>query len=130
MSVAYFDTSALVKLVRHEPGTDALRHWLATRSGTIATSVVADVELRRAVRRVGDSVADPEHVLSGVAQISLTRPIIERAGLLAQVTLRSLDAIHLATALEIGDDLSELVAYDVRLLEAAALAGIRVHTPV
>jgi predicted nucleic acid-binding protein len=127
--IAYADSSALVKLVLEEPETAALRRHL--RNGArVATSEVAIVEVTRAVRIAapGASALDEaRRVLDGAALIGLTRSLLERAADLASAPLRSLDAIHLATALSLEPD--ELLAYDRRLLEGAARAGLAVVSP-
>lgn len=129
MTVCYLDTSALVKLVREEEETVALRAWLAAVDGPWVSSALAAVELRRAVRRFPGAEVTAEAILDSVHQIALTRSIIDRAGLLEPATLRSLDAIHLATACEIGTDLGQVVAYDSRLIEAIELAGLPFEHP-
>lgn len=92
----------------------------------LATSVVGAVELVRAARRLG---AEPERVLETVVLIELTDHVREVAGQLEPPTLRSLDAIHLASALSLGDDLEALATYDERLANAAEQVGVLVLGP-
>ena len=126
----YLDTSALVKLVVAEAETPALRAWLESNSPVAVTSDLARTELFRAVRRVDPSRSPhARSVLDALIVISLTSHIFDAAGLLDPVVLRSLDAIHLAAALELGDDLDALVTYDDRMGEAARALGIRVLSP-
>jgi uncharacterized protein len=84
----------------------------------------------RAVRRaVPDLITDAQQVIAQIAVVEPNEAIRARAALLEPVTLRSLDALHLATALEIGDELDGLVTYDARLSAAAATAGLEVLAP-
>ena len=73
--------------------------------------------------------ADAQRVVAQIAVVEPTAAILARAAILEPVTLRSLDALHLATALEIGDDLDGLVTYDARLSAAAATVGLAVLAP-
>ncbi len=126
----YLDTSALVKLVAAEPETEALRAWLAdTPRDPIACDLVR-TELMRAVRRAApDRAARARDVLDAITLCEVTSAVFEAAGRLEPAALRSLDAIYLAAALDLGDDLEGLVTYDVRLAEAAATLGIKVVAP-
>jgi uncharacterized protein len=126
----YLDASALVKLVLPEPETEALRAFLAGMS-FVLTSRLAGVEVRRAVARIAKP-GDDEHVrsvLEGLQVIELDAAVAEVAGSAAPVSLRSLDAIHLASALAMGDELEALVTYDLRLADAARQAGLDVVAP-
>ncbi len=130
MNVAYFDTSALVKLAVAEPETRALRDWIAQETLRPASSALAGVELRRAARRHGQSaLATAADVMSGINVIAIRPEILDGAAALDPPTLRTLDAIHLATALRIGSSLAAFVAYDQRLAEAAQAAGLPVVAP-
>ncbi len=126
----YLDTSALVKLVVAEPETEALRSWLAdTPRDPIACDLVR-TELMRAVRRAApDRAARARDVLDAITLCEVPSAVFEAAGRLEPETLRSLEAIHLAAALDLGDDLKGLVTYDMRLAEAAATLGIKVVVP-
>ena len=124
----YVDTSALVKLIRLEAETAALRDYLGGHPDLVA-SVVASIELARSVRRAGEGEELLEPVLHGLILVSLTNAIVERAKTLGPPGLRTLDAIHVATALEIGPELEALVTYDNRLAEAAELEGITIARP-
>lgn len=125
----YADTSALVKLVSLEAETDALVAWV--RSGIdLATSDLARTELMRAVRRARPDLAEAARdLLHRLTLISLTREVCDGAGRLDPADLRSLDALHLASALQLGDDLESVVTYDERLAAAARGAGITVIAP-
>lgn len=126
----YLDTSALAKLVVTEPETPALRSWLAAADRMPVACDLARTELLRAVRRAApDRMTLARTVLDAVTLTELTTPVHEQAGRLGPTTLRSLDAVHLAAALDLGDDLEGLVTYDARLADAARLHGIRVTAP-
>lgn len=126
--VVYVDSSALAKLVVLEPETQALASHLETRH--VTTSELAVVEVARAER-----LAEPERRTGATAQgvlaeadlVPVGPAVLARAAGLTSTRVRSLDAIHLATALEIESE--ELVAYDRRLLEAAEVAGLRAVSP-
>ena len=126
----YLDTSALVKLVVAEPQTAALRRWLGESERNPVACDLVRTELLRAVRR-----AAPHHVLQARAvldSITLTvlrTALFEQAGRLDPQLVRSLDAIHLAAALDLGDDLDSLVTYDERMAAAARSNGIVVTAP-
>jgi predicted nucleic acid-binding protein len=78
---------------------------------------------------VPELTADAQRVVAQIAVVEPTAAIRARAAILEPVTLRSLDALHLATALEIGDELDGLVTYDARLSAAAATVGLAVLAP-
>ena len=126
----YLDTSALVRLVVAEPETAALRMWLSEVNRDPVASNLARTELLRAVRGAApDRVLQARAVLDSITLTDLTTSLFEQAGRLDPTALRSLDAIHLAAALDLGDDLEGLVTYDDRLAEAARSNGIAVTAP-
>jgi predicted nucleic acid-binding protein len=129
--VAYYvDTSALVKLVVAETETEALRTWIGRERGDLVACDFTRAELMRAVRRSApDRVGQARAVLDSITLIDLTSETFEAAGRLDPAVLRTLDAIHLVVALELGDDLDGLVAYDERLADAARGHGITVLAP-
>jgi predicted nucleic acid-binding protein len=127
--VHYFDTSALVKLIVAEAFSDGLRSWVQS-DRVLVTSDLTRTELMRAATRVHAGWAQKVRAaLDSVETVGLTRRVLDEAGRLAPATLRSLDAIHLATALSFGDDLESIVTYDDRLAEAAQHAGLVVTAP-
>ncbi len=127
----YLDSSALVKLVFEEAESEGVVQWLAERSGTPAiSSELSVVELLQACRRVDElGLGDATRLLGSIDLLPLDRTVIERAGSLAPTHLRSLGAIHLASALSVNEDLTALVVYDRRLSAAAMAAGIEVASP-
>lgn len=126
----YLDTSAAVKLVVAEPGTRALRRWLAGRDGQIASSDLLRTELLRTTRRAApDQMVQARAVLDAILLVTLPSVVFERAAVLEPDRLRSLDSIHLAAALELGDELDGIVTYDERLAAGARSLGIAVVTP-
>ncbi len=124
----YLDSSALVKLVLVERETAILRAWAEERP--LASSVIAATEVLRAVRRT-DPDLEPEArlVLTALVLLDLSVDILERAAAVPPTTLRTLDAVHIATALALGDELDAMVTYDARMADAAHLAGLRVDAP-
>lgn len=126
----YLDTSALVKLVVAEAESAALRTWLLASEREPVTSDLARTELLRAVRRLAPDRAVAAHeVLEAMTVLTLSTETFESAGRLDPPALRALDALHLAAALELGDDLNGIVVYDERLAEAANGYGIRAISP-
>jgi len=126
----YLDTSAAVKLVVAEPGSRGLRRWLAGRDGQIVASDLVRTELLRATRRSApDQVVQARAVLDALVLLSMPTSVFERAAMLEPDHLRSLDALHLASALELGDELEGIVTYDDRLGAAATAVGVTVVAP-
>lgn len=125
----YVDSSALVKLVVEEPESGALRGLLQEDPEQLASAIV-EVEVPRAVRRaIPALLPQAQRVVAQVAVVGLSEQIRARAALLEPVTLRSLDALHLATALEVRDELDGLVTYDARMAETARALGVAVLAP-
>ncbi len=126
----YVDTSALVKLVVAEPETAALRSWLATDDRDLVACDLVRTELMRAVRSVvPNRVLLARAVLDSIILVEVSTSVFEVAGRLEPSVLRSLDAIHLAAALDFGDELEGLVTYDDRLAAAAESNGVVVVGP-
>lgn len=126
----YLDSSALMKLVRVEAETAALLDWLSTRQEPVISSELGRVEVLRAARRVGDAALAQAHAVIGdVDLVPLDRSVQDLASDIGEPLLRTLDALHLASAVLLGNDLIAFVAYDERLLDAAQAAGLPVHAP-
>jgi predicted nucleic acid-binding protein len=128
--LVYMDTSAFVKLVIPEPETEALIAELAPDVRMVASEIL-EVEAVRAARRAsGPEAADTARAqLAGVRLLPLTADVRKRACELDPDTLRSLDAIHIATALNLGERLDCIYAYDTRMIAAAETLGLRTSTP-
>ena len=125
----YLDASALVKLIAPEVGSAAMAAFVAEHRSQ-STSVVGLVEVRRAAaRRPGVADARVEDVLGRTAGIALEPPTLSTAAMIGPATLRTLDAIHLASAAALGADLEAFVTYDRRLAEAARALGMPVASP-
>jgi predicted nucleic acid-binding protein len=124
----YLDTSAFLKLVVLEPESTAMRSWIATR-GPCWSSQLLRSEAMRAARRLGIDTPIINHALDTVALVTPGPSTFLVAGLLEPPQLRTLDALHLAAALELGDDLDGVVTYDTRMIDGAHFAGITVVTP-
>lgn len=125
----YLDTSALVKLVVIEKESRALRTFLRHEPEQFSCAI-ARTELLRAVHRGGSAaIEDARRVLRNVHLIRLGDALLDAAGLLDPVTMRSLDAIHLAAAAVIAPEVTAVVTYDKRMAEAAALFGFTVASP-
>ena len=119
--LVYLDSSALVKLVVREAATDALRVWVAAHPAAV-TSALAVTEVRRAISCLSPrrGLSDRARlVLDGVALLAVDQDVLERAARLAPKELRTLDAIHIASALSLGADLLAFVTYDDRQRDAA-----------
>jgi predicted nucleic acid-binding protein len=127
---AYLDTSAFLKLVRSEPESHALRDELRGAETELISSVLLSVEGRRAARRYGKLASiRASAALTTVTLLALDQPILEIASDLEPAELRSLDALHLATILSLGDDIERVYCYDSRLNRAARALGIEVAEP-
>ena len=135
VALFYADTSALVKLVGDEPESDALRAFLA--DADIVSSELVLTEVPRAIRRA--AAADPRlaqdilidhagQTLDAVALLPLDRALLLAAGALSEPALRALDAIHVASAVDVGP-LDGFVTYDERQAAAVRLAGLRTVSP-
>lgn len=126
----YIDTSALAKLVLAETETQALQAWFAEADRQPVSCDLARTELLRTVRRAApEHVVRAREVLDSVTLLDVSTTIFDHAGLLDPTILRTLDAIHLAAALALGDDLEAMVTYDDRLQDAALANGIAVIRP-
>jgi uncharacterized protein len=126
--LTYIDSSALVKAVLLEPESDdLLRHFRQTRPSLIASSLLK-VETTRAIRQVEPTkgLAELNIALEEIVLVAVTETILRRAANL-ESALRSLDAVHLATALDVGAE--AMIVYDRRLADAARRYGLTVLSP-
>lgn len=125
----YLDSSALVKLAVQEPESAALRKHLGRRHDWVS-SALATTEVLRAVLPGGEAaISSARGVLARCDLIRVNNRVLADAGLLMPYELRSLDAIHLASAGRLGGDLAELITYDERMAAAARTVGHRVSAP-
>jgi uncharacterized protein len=131
VTVVYLDSSALVKLVVTEPESSALMEFLRSQSDRVS-SAVALTEVPRALRRAGFGASErrrSREVMARIALVDVDRRILAAAAALDPPALRTLDAIHLATALAVREDLAAIVTYDRRLAAAAERAHLEVSVP-
>lgn len=129
MAATYLDSSALVKLAVEEPESAALRRYLRRRR-PVVSSALARTEVLRSLLLEGDeALARGRSVLDRVELIRVNDRILNAAAMLLPVEVRSLDAIHLATARQLEADLGRVVTYDERMLNAARQLGIRTAAP-
>jgi predicted nucleic acid-binding protein len=135
VALFYLDASALVKLVRAEPETNALRSFLA--DADLLSSELALTEIPRAIRRAAADepalklellISRAGELLDAVALLPVDRAILAAAGALEEPVLRALDAIHLAAAIDLSP-IDAFVSYDERQSAAARLAGLRAVDP-
>lgn len=135
-AILYVDTSALLKLLVREAESTAIERELLTWK-ELATSVIAEVELPRAVARAreerADAVIDGSLVLQGVlssaAIVPLREGVVVAARTVKPVHVGALDAIHIASALSLGEQLAGVATYDKRMQNALELLGVRVIAP-
>ena len=125
----YLDSSAIVKLAVAEAESAALRRYLRRRRPVVA-SALARTEVGRALLPLGDeAVRRGADVLARVELLRVSDRVLDVAARLQPPGLRSLDAVHLATAQQLGSDLARVVTYDDRLSRAAAAMGWTVVAP-
>lgn len=127
----YLDSSALMKLIREEEETAALLEWLSPRSAQpVITSELGRLEVLRAARRAGSAVlTEARAVIGDVDLVPLDRGVQDLACDIGEPPLRTLDALHLASAILLRDAVTAFVAYDHRLVSAAQAVGLPATTP-
>ncbi|HWG63349.1 MAG TPA: type II toxin-antitoxin system VapC family toxin [Streptosporangiaceae bacterium] len=127
----YLDSAAVVKLAHAEQESAALRGWLGERAETgWISSVLTEIESFRALARYApEAVTRLPAILDQIDLIDLDPHIRILAQTAKPATVRSLDAIHLGTALHTRNSLTSFVTYDKRLLDAAHAAGLPVNSP-
>jgi uncharacterized protein len=132
MTRIYLDTSAVAKLFLTEKETPDLRQWLADQSGpTLVSSALLGVELVRLLGLANPTMvsAAESFLATSVDIVEITPPVLGDATRVPPPRLRTLDAIHLATALDLGDALDIMLTYDKLLAEAATASGLKVAYP-
>jgi predicted nucleic acid-binding protein len=118
-----------VRLAVREPESAALRRYLRRRRPLIA-SALARTEVARALLALGpDAVRRGHDVLARIDLVRINDSVLDAAGAMLPVELRSLDALHLATAEQLGTDLARIVTYDDRMAAAANHLGLTVTRP-
>jgi predicted nucleic acid-binding protein len=133
--VIYLDSAAVVKLVRSEAGSADLVAWLADRPNLpLVSSALVEVEVPRALRHAApQALVGVPAVLAWLYRLEIDATVRATAATYADPFLRSLDAIHLATAQLLigqpGGELEAFVTYDKRLLQAAAALGLATASP-
>jgi len=130
--VFYCDTSAAMKLLREEKETPALIQWqkkLRPDTYQVVSSDILRTELMLAGTRWGVSATDVRRVVNALTTLRVTSSVCDSAGRLTVLGLRSLDALHLASALTLGDSLEAVVTYDKRMVIAAEQLGLPTISP-
>ena len=126
----YIDTSAFFKLIREEQHSRALDAWLRDEHPMLVGSELLRIESIRVTRRISPTLlAAARSRLSAITHLRVTSDTWMRAAELEPAGLRSLDALHLALALTMNDDLEAMLTYDDRLADACAHHGIKVIAP-
>lgn len=129
MAGTYLDSSAIVKLAIEEGESGPLRRHLRRR-GPLTSSALARTEVLRALLDEGEAgLARGREVLGRLNLVRVNDRVLGAAGSLLPNDLRSLDAIHLATALQLAGDVRQLVTYDERMAQAARALGLRTAAP-
>jgi uncharacterized protein len=118
-----------VKLAVEEPGSHALIEAIRPLRPHL-TSVIGELETARVCRRAGVPSEQVEQIRAGLVVLALDDEVLRVAVTVEPPTLRTLDAVHLATAVSLGSDLDALITYDARLTTAARDAGLPVQAPV
>ena len=130
MRATYLDSSAIVKLVVAEPESRALRAHLRRRR-PLVSSALARTEVVRALLPAGAiAMSRGREVLRRLDLVRISDRVLDMAGTLEPAQVRSLDAIHLATAQLLGEDLSQVITYDDRMADAARSLGLKTTAPV
>ena len=127
----YLDSAAVVKLVHAEAESQALRDWLSLRSSLDWTSsALIEVETVRALaRHAPEAISRLPPILDLMMLVEITPEVRALAQQVTPPAVRTLDAIHLATALRMSEQLTSFVTYDRRLADAATAAGLAVDSP-
>lgn len=128
MSRWYLDTSAALKLVLEEPESAALAATVDDAAPELVGTWLLETEMRRAAHRIGPLTQElVSEVLQAVGLYEMPASVFREAGLLAGSGLRSLDALHLASAVRIG--VEHVVTYDERMAHSARELGLGVLAP-
>lgn len=128
MRSAYLDTSAFVKTVVDEPESDQLESWLRGWPDRASCALIRTEAVRAVRQSGGEAVERARRALERIRLIRIDDELLDAAAELP-VTVRSLDAIHLAAAQALGADLGVVVTYDSRMAQAAVELGLEVASP-
>jgi predicted nucleic acid-binding protein len=127
--VIYLDSSALITLLAGRLYAAELREFLAARPGMpMATSTVGFIETARTLDQIGDFPTIMEDLAQQFTEVLLTEEVRDAAAIVPG-RVRTLDAVHIASAQIIGEDLAALVTYDQRMHDAARSLGMPVAAP-
>jgi predicted nucleic acid-binding protein len=128
--LTYLDSSAIVKLAVQEPESTALRRYLRRRQ-LFVSSALAKTEVVRALLPLGPlAIRRGVDVLARIDLVRISDRVLAAAGEIMPAEVRSLDAIHLATAQQFGSEVARIVTYDVRMAAAASAIGWSVVSPM
>lgn len=125
----YLDTSAFMKIIFAEQESRGLRQALGSNDARVSSALLGVESGRAALRSGSTAVARARSALDGVTLVPIDDAVLSVAADLEPPLLRSLGAIHLATALTLADELDGFYCYDTRLAEAAEALGLRVAAP-
>jgi predicted nucleic acid-binding protein len=128
-AAVYLDSSGIVKLVLAERESVALDAYLRGWSRRVSSAIARTEVIRAARTRGAEVVAQAREVLDHFLLIEVTDDVLDLAAELDPLSLRSLDAIHVATALHLGSDVARLVTYDDRMASAARAHSLVVDAP-
>jgi predicted nucleic acid-binding protein len=127
--VTYLDSSAIVKLAVREPESSALRAHLRRRL-PLVSSALARTEVIRSLLPLGEpAIRQGYEALARIDLVRVNDRVLRNAGELQPAELRSLDAIHLASAQQFGTELRQVVTYDERMIEGAHQLGLKTASP-
>lgn len=127
--LAYLDASALVKLVVVESESASLERWLIRRPERVSCALLQTEVLRAVGRRIPDRLDRARRLLRRVTLIDIDDDVLGRAATIEPAAIRSLDAIHLATAVRMAGELEAIVTYDRRMIAGARALGLGVASP-
>jgi uncharacterized protein len=129
MAATYLDSSAIVKLAVRETESVALRRYLRRRRPLVSSSLARTEVLRALLPGGDDAVGAGRKALKRLDLVRISNRILDEAAEMLPASIRSLDAIHLASANQLGKDLGAIVTYDERMAEAARDLGHRIVAP-
>lgn len=129
MRATYLDSSAVVKLVIAEPESSALRAHLRRRRPLVSSALARTEVLRALLPSGAAALSRGRDVFRRLDLVRINDRILDAAGILEPAQMRSLDAIHVATAHLLGEDLGQVVTYDDRMADAARQLGLKTASP-